>query len=150
MAPQILTAAITVQALHGMSNFETVQELRCNLRRKAPCGLSLHDIAFDPSLLAYFRRRLTRLVRPNRVFEPFARSSRPPECRRASTAGRWAPPFWTTRSPPRRPPPRLSPRSGKPREPTRSWAVQCTAHDQTDPGKLHGESVRHDGISVSN
>jgi len=70
MPPQILAAAITLQALHGLSDFETVQELRCDLRWKAACGLGLHDMAFDPSLLAYFRRRLSRSVRPNRVFEP--------------------------------------------------------------------------------
>jgi transposase len=69
MPPQILAAAITLQALHGLSDFETVQELRCDLRWKAACGLGLHDMAFDPSLLAYFRRRLGRSSRPNRVFE---------------------------------------------------------------------------------
>ncbi len=69
MPPQILAAAITLQALHGMSDFETVQELRCDLRWKAACGLGLHDTAFDPSLLAYFRRRLARSTSPNRAFE---------------------------------------------------------------------------------
>src|SRR5205085_4272457 len=69
MPPQILASAITLQALHGLSDFETVQELRCDLRWKAACGLGLHDMAFDPSLLAYFRRRLARSAQPNRVFE---------------------------------------------------------------------------------
>jgi transposase len=69
MPPQILAAAITLQALHGLSDFETVQELRCDLRWKAACGLGLNDMAFDPSLLAYFRRRLARSARPNRIFE---------------------------------------------------------------------------------
>ncbi|MGW2111415.1 IS1182 family transposase [Streptomyces sp. NPDC001948] len=69
MPPQVLAAAITLQALHGLSDFEAVQELRCDLRWKAACGLGLHDMAFDPSLLAYFRRRLARSIRPNRVFE---------------------------------------------------------------------------------
>lgn len=69
MPPQILAAAILLQALHGLSDFETVQELRCDLRWKAACGLGLHDTAFDPSLLAYFRRRLARSARPDRVFE---------------------------------------------------------------------------------
>ncbi|MFI1855299.1 IS1182 family transposase [Streptomyces sp. NPDC020480] len=69
MPPQILAAAITLQALHGLSDHETVQELRCDLRWKAACGLGLHDMAFDPSLLAYFRRRLARSARPNRIFE---------------------------------------------------------------------------------
>lgn len=69
MPPQVLAAAVTLQALHGLSDFETVQELRCDLRWKAACGLGLHDMAFDLSLLAYFRRRLARSVQPNRVFE---------------------------------------------------------------------------------
>ncbi|WP_051969118.1 IS1182 family transposase [Kitasatospora azatica] len=69
MPPQILAAAITLQALHGLSDFETVQELRCDLRWKAACGLGLYDTAFDPSLLSYFRRRLARSAQPNRVFE---------------------------------------------------------------------------------
>ena len=51
MPPQILAAAITLQALHGISDFATVQELRCDLRWKAACGLGLNDMAFDPSLM---------------------------------------------------------------------------------------------------
>lgn len=58
MPPQIPAAAITLQALHGLSDFETVQELWCDLRRKAACGLGLNDTGFDPSPLSYFRRRL--------------------------------------------------------------------------------------------
>ncbi|MER5801516.1 transposase [Streptomyces mirabilis] len=52
MPPQILATAVTLQALHGLSAFETVQELRYDLRWKAASGLGLHDMAFDPSLLA--------------------------------------------------------------------------------------------------
>ncbi|MFI9331022.1 transposase [Kitasatospora sp. NPDC052868] len=69
MPPQMLGAAITLQALHGLSDLETVQELRCDLRWKAECGLGLNDTAFDPSQLAYFRRRLARSARPNRLFD---------------------------------------------------------------------------------
>jgi hypothetical protein len=68
MPPQILAAAVTLQALNGLSDFETVQELRCDLRWKAACGLGLYDTAFDPSLLAYFRRRLSRSADPQRIF----------------------------------------------------------------------------------
>jgi IS5 family transposase len=68
MAPQILASAVVLQALHGLSDFETVQELRCDLRWKAACGLGLLDGAFDPSLLTYFRRRLARSADPNRLF----------------------------------------------------------------------------------
>jgi transposase len=68
MPPQILAAAVTLQALNGLSDFETVQELRCDLRWKAACGLGLYDTAFDPSLLSYFRRRLSRSADPQRIF----------------------------------------------------------------------------------
>jgi len=69
MPPQVLAAAVVLQALLGRSDFEAVQELRCDLRWKAACGLGLYDTAFDPSLLAYFRRRLARSARPMRIFE---------------------------------------------------------------------------------
>lgn len=68
MPPQVLAAAVVLQSLHGLSDFETVLELRCDLRWKAACGLGLLDTAFDPSLLTYFRRRLQRSPDPNRLF----------------------------------------------------------------------------------
>ncbi len=68
MPPQVLAATVVLQSLHGLSDFETVQALRCDLRWKAACGLGLLDTAFDPSLLTYFRRRLQRSKAPNRLF----------------------------------------------------------------------------------
>ena len=68
LPPQILASTVVLQALHGLSDFETVQELRCDLRWKAACGLGLLDAAFDPSLLTYFRRRLARSGDPDRLF----------------------------------------------------------------------------------
>lgn len=65
MPPQVLVAAVV---LHGLSDFETVLELRCDLRWKAACGLGLLDTGFDPSLLTYFRRRLQRSPAPDRLF----------------------------------------------------------------------------------
>jgi hypothetical protein len=69
MPPQVLAAAMVLQTLYGLSDFDTVQELRCDLRWKAACGLGLLDTAFDASLLTYFRRRLARSSQPNRIFE---------------------------------------------------------------------------------
>ncbi|WP_327412293.1 IS1182 family transposase [Streptomyces sp. NBC_01233] len=68
LPPQVLAVTVVLQSLHGLSDFEVVQELRCDLRWKAACGLGLHDTAFDPSLLTYFRRRLQRSSDPNRLF----------------------------------------------------------------------------------
>lgn len=68
LPPQVLAATVVLQSLHGLSDFEVVQELRCDLRWKAACGLGLHDTAFDASLLTYFRRRLRNSGDPMRVF----------------------------------------------------------------------------------
>lgn len=43
-------------------------ELRCDLRWKAACGLGLHDTAFDPSLVIYFRWRLALSGDRDRIF----------------------------------------------------------------------------------
>src|SRR5215467_304372 len=72
LPPQVLAAAVVLQALEGLSDFETVQALRCDLRWKAACGLGLLDTAFDPSLLTYFRRRLHGSQDPNRLFTKVA------------------------------------------------------------------------------
>jgi hypothetical protein len=68
MPPQVLAAALVLQALSGISDVEAIQQLRCDLRWKAACGLGLYDSAFDPSLLTYFRRRLARSTDPDRIF----------------------------------------------------------------------------------
>jgi IS5 family transposase len=68
LPPQVLAAAVVLQALHGLSDFETVQQVRCDLRWKAACGLGLLDAGFDSSLLTYFRRRLGRSEDPHRLF----------------------------------------------------------------------------------
>ncbi len=68
LPPQVLAATVVLQSLHGLSDFETVQELRCDLQWKAACGLGLYDTAFDPSLLTYFRRRLRHSADPTRIF----------------------------------------------------------------------------------
>ncbi|MGW3728705.1 IS1182 family transposase [Streptomyces sp. NPDC000851] len=68
LPPQVLAATVVLQSLQGLSDFETVQELRCDLRWKAACGLGLYDMAFDPSLLTYFRRRLRHSADPMRIF----------------------------------------------------------------------------------
>ena len=68
MPPQVLAVTVVLQALYGLPDYEAVQELRCDLRWKAACGLGLLDPGFDPSLLTYFRRRLARSGDPGRLF----------------------------------------------------------------------------------
>lgn len=66
--PQVLSTVVVLQVLNGLSDAEAVQELRCDLRWKAACGLGLLDGGFDSSLLTYFRRRLQHSRDPHRVF----------------------------------------------------------------------------------
>lgn len=38
MPPQVLAATVVLQSLHGLSDFDTVQELRCDLRCRPRAG----------------------------------------------------------------------------------------------------------------
>src|SRR5207248_1688231 len=49
------------------SDRECAEAVRCDLRWKVACGLSLLDEGFDPSSLVYWRRRIARSKRPHRV-----------------------------------------------------------------------------------
>ena len=66
--PQVLATATVLQVLHNLTDTDTVDHLRCDLRWKAACGLGLYDTAFDPSLFIYFRRRLALSGNPDRIF----------------------------------------------------------------------------------
>ena len=67
MPPQIL-AVVTLPALQGLSDVETVQELRRDLRWNAACKLGLHETAFYSSLRTCLRRRLSRSADLQRIF----------------------------------------------------------------------------------
>ena len=62
-----MAAVLTLQALHSLSDRETAEAVRCDLRWKVACGLSLLDEGFDPSSLVYWRRRIASSERPHRV-----------------------------------------------------------------------------------
>jgi transposase len=65
----VMAAVITLQALHGLSDSETVDAVTFNLRWKAACGLAVSAGAFHATTLTYWRRRLAASDRPNRIFE---------------------------------------------------------------------------------
>ena len=62
-----MAAVLTLQALHSLSDRECAEAVRCDLRWKVACGLSLLDEGFDPSSLVYWRRRLANSERPHRI-----------------------------------------------------------------------------------
>jgi hypothetical protein len=65
----VMAAVITLQALYGFSDAETVDAVTFDLRWKAACGLPVTAGAFHPTTLTYWRRRLAASKRPNRIFE---------------------------------------------------------------------------------
>jgi IS5 family transposase len=64
-----MATVITLQALHGLSDSETVDAVTFDLRWKAACGLPVSAAAFHPTTLTYWRRRLAASAKPNRIFE---------------------------------------------------------------------------------
>jgi Transposase DDE domain/Transposase domain (DUF772) len=65
----VMAAVITLQALHGLSDGETVEAVTFDLRWKAACGLPVTAAGFHPTALTYWRRRLAASDRPNRIFD---------------------------------------------------------------------------------
>jgi IS5 family transposase len=65
----VMASVITLQALHGLSDAETVDAVSFDLRWKAACGLPITAAAFHPTTLTYWRQRLAASDRPNRIFE---------------------------------------------------------------------------------
>jgi hypothetical protein len=62
-----MAAVMVLQALHGLSDRECAEAVRCDLRWKVACGLSLLDEGFDPSSLVYWRHRIAKSQRPHRI-----------------------------------------------------------------------------------
>lgn len=61
--------AIVLQTLHGLSDEAAAEALTFDLRWKAACGLAVTGKAFHPTSLTYWRRRLARSDRPDRIFD---------------------------------------------------------------------------------
>jgi hypothetical protein len=65
----VMAGVITLQALQGLSDSETVDAVTFDLRWKAACGLPITAGAFHATTSTYWRRRLAASDRPNRIFE---------------------------------------------------------------------------------
>jgi IS5 family transposase len=66
---EVMASVITLQALHGLSDNETVDAVTFDLRWKAACGLPVTATAFHSTTLTYWRRRLAASDAPNRIFD---------------------------------------------------------------------------------
>ena len=65
----VVASVIVLQTLHGLSDEAAAEAVTFDLRWKAACGLAVTAKGFHPTTLTYWRRRLARSVRPNRIFE---------------------------------------------------------------------------------
>jgi hypothetical protein len=66
---EVAASVLVLQALHDLSDRDAVAAVRCDIRWKVACGLSLDHEGFHPTTLTYWRRRLAASGRPDRIFE---------------------------------------------------------------------------------
>jgi IS5 family transposase len=65
----VVATVMVLQALEGLSDREAAQALRDRISWKVACGVALDDEGFDYSVLTYWRTRLRRSERPERIFD---------------------------------------------------------------------------------
>jgi transposase len=65
----VMASILVLQTLHDLSDRETAEAVRCDLRWKVATGTALDDKGFDPSTLVYWRKRLAKSDRPQRINE---------------------------------------------------------------------------------
>src|SRR6266566_4792749 len=62
-----MAAVLTLQVLHDYSDRETAEAARFDVRWKAAIGAPLDDPGFHPSSLVYWRNRIAKSKRPDRI-----------------------------------------------------------------------------------
>jgi hypothetical protein len=65
-------SVLVLKELYDLSDTQTADALKFDLRWKVACGRSLLQVSFDPSTLVYWRRRIATSQRPDRVFDAVA------------------------------------------------------------------------------
>lgn len=63
----VMATILVLQTLHDLSDRETAEAARCDLRWKVATGMALDHKGFDPSTLVYWRKRLAKSQRPQRI-----------------------------------------------------------------------------------
>jgi hypothetical protein len=67
MPGSVAASILTLQTLLDLSDGETAEAARCDLRWKVATGMALDHKGFHPSTLTYWRQRLARSTRPHRI-----------------------------------------------------------------------------------
>ncbi|MGH3967329.1 MAG: transposase, partial [Mycobacterium sp.] len=65
----VMASIVVLQTLHDLSDRETAEAARCDLRWKVATGMALDHNGFDPTTLVYWRKRLAKSDRPHRINE---------------------------------------------------------------------------------
>ena len=69
----LVGSVLVLKELYDLSDTQTADALKFDIRWKVACGRSLLQMSFDPSTLVYWRRRIAGSGRPDRVFDAVAR-----------------------------------------------------------------------------
>jgi IS5 family transposase len=64
-----VASVMVLQALEGLSDRDAARALTDRISWKVACGLALDEVGFDYSVLTYWRTRLRKSERPERIFE---------------------------------------------------------------------------------
>jgi hypothetical protein len=68
----LVGSVLVLQALYDLSDGQAAEALKFDIRWKVACGRSLTQMSFDPSTLVYWRKRIAKSGRPDRVFDAVA------------------------------------------------------------------------------
>jgi hypothetical protein len=68
----LVGSVLVLKELHDLSDAQTAEALKFDIRWKVACGRSLTQMSFDPSTLVYWRRRIAASQCPDRVFDAVA------------------------------------------------------------------------------
>jgi hypothetical protein len=68
----LVGSVLVLKELFDLSDPQTADAVRYDIRWKVACGRSLTQTSFDPSTLVYWRKRIAASDRPDRVFDAVA------------------------------------------------------------------------------
>jgi len=68
----LVGSVLVLKELYDLSDTQTADAVKFDLRWKVACGRSLLQMSFDPSTLVYWRKRIAASERPDRVFDAVA------------------------------------------------------------------------------
>ena len=68
----LVGSVLVLKELYDLSDTQTADAVKFDIRWKVACGRSLLQMSFDPSTLVYWRKRIAASDRPDRVFDAVA------------------------------------------------------------------------------